>query len=99
HATEYRFDNVQKLSTSRQWSCLDDWVAEACSLFVSCFDFAKELFRYVPGGRIPGQIDNAAITILRAQQIHHLDHLVRVLLFRIKMRHLLSRKLQRPCND
>ena len=80
HSAEYRLDDVEELGPGGQRSGLYNRIPTGCWFFIPLFDFSEELLGDVPRVCISGQIDGLAVAILGAQQIHHLDHLLGVLL-------------------
>ncbi len=95
HSTKDRFDDVEELRPRRKWCGIHDRTAGGHRGLVVLFDPLEQALRNVPRSCVPRQIKLSSITVAIEEQIHHSDHLRRVLLGAVEVADLISRKFQR----
>jgi hypothetical protein len=91
HTAEHGLDHVEELGTGWQWCSFDRRsVITTEDRRIMLLDALMQALRDVPGGRISGKVQLAAVSVRLNQKLHHSDHLGGVFLLAIEVAALVA---------
>jgi len=95
HPAKYRLDHIQELSAGGKRDEFQSWhTRRTLSLSVKPCHRLLEPFRQMPRCRVPREVERFHPSVLFQKNSQQADHLLRVLVHRIKMSNLISAKFQ-----